>query len=346
MGTKNVPQTLCCALVFLLCFHYVLYGMDGSRSLSTHGVMPQVQPYNYRSFSVGISSSRLENAAANVTALLKEEDTRTVLIMFHALPKCGSRTLLTLAKMGEEFANGLLTVDANLTVLPRDMFYDEDFAREYILRHLERLSKPLFVYTHARFVDLRKSLGKTRYVGLIRDPLSRLVSSYYYRRNRDGTELTEKEKLWRSTLTNLSNKTFDECVQHNGTDCTGPFSMISTIAHFCGPDKRCSTNKTWALGRAKRNVVHYYDVIGIMEDYTSFVQVVEAKFSPAFSGATNNYILLQNQPHGVASMKTQKKVPPSEETQKIMTERMQYDYQFYNFVKDRFYKQKQDLGLG
>lgn len=272
---------------------------------------------------------------------LKQATQRTdTLLMFNALPKCGSRTLLTLVKMNDGYSEGRITVNSNLTNIPRETVFNEESAKNFLSKNLRNIpvTKPSFVYTHARFVDLSEHIGRpVKYISVIREPFSRLVSGYYYRRHRDKTDLTDKEKQWRSTLTDLSIETYDQCVRLNRSECTGKFTAMSTIAHFCGSNPKCSTNVTWALQKAKWNVVHYFDVVGIMEDYTSFVEVAECMFPSLLNGARQKYRGLQKQ---TANMKTQGKVYPSNETRRLMTEKLQPDNDFYNFVKYRFYEQK------
>ncbi|KAJ8020762.1 Heparan sulfate 2-O-sulfotransferase 1 [Holothuria leucospilota] len=218
--------------------------------------------------------------------------------------------------------------------------------RDFLTSYLEKIPKKyIFLYTHARFVDLRKHEWRMRYVSIIRDPLSRLVSRYYYRRNRDGTNLSKGVVQWRNQLKNLSHETFEECVQNSGSDCMTKFLFISTVTHFCGYDSKCSTDENFALRRAKENVVRYFDVVGIMEDYSSFVQVVESLILPTFSGAVNNYARIQQETALVSNMKTHGKILPSKETRQIIMEKLTYDYKFYNFVKTRFNQQKQALGI-
>lgn len=45
------------------------------------------------------------------------------------------------------------------------------------------------------------------------------------------------------------------------------------------------------------------------------------------------------------STKSIKKIPPSPEIQKIMREKLDIEYRFYEFIKDKFEQLKNDLGL-
>ncbi|KAJ8020761.1 Heparan sulfate 2-O-sulfotransferase 1 [Holothuria leucospilota] len=306
------------------------------------------RPKSYPLESSSVFETSLDQRLNSKSIKFLSAERKFDLILFHALPKCGSRTFLTLAEWSEDYRNGLMTIDTSLYTLPAapSNMSREIFMRDFLTRYLEKIPKKyIFLYTHARFVDLRKHEWRMRYVSIIRDPLSRLVSWYYYLRNRDGTNLTRSEMQWRSKLKDLPNETFDQCVQNSGNDCMAKFLSISTTSFFCGYDSKCSADGNFALARAKENVVRHFDVVGIMEDYSSFVQVVESLISPTFSGAVNNYARFQQGTSYVSNMKTQGKILPSKETRQIMIEKLSYDYKFYNFVKTRFYQQKRALGI-
>lgn len=42
---------------------------------------------------------------------------------------------------------------------------------------------------------------------------------------------------------------------------------------------------------------------------------------------------------------TNLKIPPSNETLNILRRNMQYEYEFYEYIKKRLHKQKDELGL-
>lgn len=317
----------------LVIVYFILNELDALPTISSQNPLQHPKHLGPVFLPQNLSSIHSFNSNQPVTNTFDDQIDKSCLI-FNALPKCGSRTLLTLAVMSDGYQRGSLSVDSNLTLLPKDVFYKQEFAKRFLSENLMYLSDPSFVYTHSRFVDVGDSFGKrsVRYLGIIREPLSRLVSTYYYRRNRDQTALTEKERKWRSGLANLSNESFDECVSRNRSECTGHFSGMSIIAHFCGADPKCSTNATWALARAKMNVVRHFEAVGIMEDYSSLVEVVECMFPSHFKGAVKNYRRLKT-----ATMKTKGKVTPSRETEQVMTQKLQYDIKFYNFVYKRFY---------
>ena len=48
---------------------------------------------------------------------------------------------------------------------------------------------------------------------------------------------------------------------------------------------------------------------------------------------------------GMTTTKTVNKKGPSPEVEKIMKEHLELEYDFYFFVKDRFHRQKAELGL-
>ncbi|XP_032679897.1 uronyl 2-sulfotransferase-like [Odontomachus brunneus] len=62
------------------------------------------------------------------------------------------------------------------------------------------------------------------------------------------------------------------------------------IPHFCGQEPRClEQNNTWALARAKANVVRWYPVVGILDYMEESLDAFALEFPYFFKGAARIY---------------------------------------------------------
>ncbi|XP_071829605.1 heparan sulfate 2-O-sulfotransferase 1-like [Apostichopus japonicus] len=254
-------------------------------------------------------------------------------VIFNVLPKSGSRTLYSLAlNVGKRHG-----VDVQNT-----MALTNETKSEKIGRLLEDHSAATFVYSHLHYVDFNSTERNVVYISIVRDPIERLVSLYYYKRYGDSTEPgLFREKMDRL---NLSRDTFDECVKRNG-DCINSNLLEKTISHFCGIDsEKSSATGKYCATEAKRNVRNKYLVVGVMEDYDGFIKVLERLLPDVFQGATDFYNTFKTQ-HYFQIMKTKNKTGPSERVARELRKRMAKEYEFYEYVKREFELLKNKLGI-
>ncbi|CAD6208847.1 GSCOCG00010676001-RA-CDS [Cotesia congregata] len=64
----------------------------------------------------------------------------------------------------------------------------------------------------------------------------------------------------------------------------------SGISYFCGQDSRCLVINKWALEQAKKNVLLWYPVVGILELMEETLKVLTNQFGYFFNGAIDIYI--------------------------------------------------------
>ena len=129
------------------------------------------------------------------------------------------------------------------------------------------------------------------YINLVRAPLDRLVSHYYFLRYGDDVLVNKvRSASWSrhifqtsSSFTLLSawqvrakegdTTTFDACVAAAGPDCD-PRKLWLQVPFFCGSAPQCwDPGSEWALATAKRNLASQYLVVGVTEEMNGFVQV-------------------------------------------------------------------------
>eukprot|EP00118_Oscarella_pearsei_P018539 m.190270 g.190270 ORF g.190270 m.190270 type:complete len:249 (+) comp39431_c0_seq14:107-853(+) len=101
----------------------------------------------------------------------------------------------------------------------------------------------------------------------------------------------------------------------------------------------------WALERAKVNVIEKFLVVGLLEEYEETLKVFERLLPRHFKGIFDLY-KHQGTLNNMTDTATRKKVMPLHRTQKTLRSRMQLDYEFYHFVRNRFHALKRQLGIG
>ncbi|VDM75203.1 unnamed protein product [Strongylus vulgaris] len=191
--------------------------------------------------------------------------------------------------------------------------------------------KPAFYHGHVAFIDFTRFGYKNPiYINIVREPLERLLSHYYFLRFGDNYRVGLK----RSRAGN--NETFDDCVMRSGHDCDMK-QMWLQIPYFCGHHHFCNVvgNKL-ALEQAKRNLINRYLLVGVSEKMRDFIAVLERLLPRFFKGALTHFDgLSENRAH---LRNTKQKFPPNDYTLSMIrrNEVYQMEKEFYDFAKEEF----------
>lgn len=259
-------------------------------------------------------------------------------IIYNRVGKCGSRTMIQLMISLTGKLNYTVIGSTKNNILHLNLREQLEF-----VDYIDHLQSPVIYHHHIHFVDFKR-FGAVQpiYINLIRDPLARLVSSYYFHRFGDHREAqrtwgfkgTEEEK----------NMTFDECVKNEMKECVDPQRILYIIPYFCGHEAFCRRPTELALRQAKINVIRNYLVVGVTEELEDFLFVLEKLLPEFFSGVLNIYRTPDDNLNSkMTSTKTVNKIGPSPEVQQIMKKHLQLEYDFYEFVKERFHRLKAEL---
>lgn len=249
-------------------------------------------------------------------------------VIYNRVPKTGSTTFMGLAYdlCKENKFNVLhLNTSKNNHVLSLDDQY----------RFVSNVTtwkdkKPSLYHGHIAYIDFDKFGVKSKpiFINLVRLPLDRLVSYYYFLRYGDDfrPHVARKRKG--------NNMTFDDCITRGERDCD-PNLLWLQIPFFCGHAFECWVpGNSWALAEAKRNLISNYLLVGTTEHLHDFVAVLEQTLPRFFKGATTLY------EEGSKShlRKTYNKVEPSvESVARIQQSKIwQMEQDFYDFALNQF----------
>lgn len=237
-------------------------------------------------------------------------------LLYNRVPKCGSTTTQVLIKSARKL---------NHFNYDWSRIYDERrislVDQEKWATHVASLPQPFLYDRHVHFVNFTQfKLKMPIYINLLRDPVDRFVSAYYYKREKRRKFYT-KEAYYR---------TVNECIEEEYDECLEKKSFV-TVPFFCGQEGMCQYPTPEALNRAKRNIVKYFAIVGLTEEYSSYLKVLECVFPQYFQGIVNIY---GNSSKAYKVTTHKDKILPH--NRQKMARTLQLEYELYNFVKTRF----------
>ncbi|XP_042696466.2 heparan sulfate 2-O-sulfotransferase 1 isoform X1 [Chrysemys picta bellii] len=190
--------------------------------------------------------------------------------------------------------------------------------------------KPGFYHGHISYLDFAKFGVKKKpiYINVIRDPIERLVSYYYFLRFGDDYRPGLRRRK------QGDKKTFDECVAAGGSDCA-PEKLWLQIPFFCGHSSECwNVGSRWALEQAKYNLINEFFLVGVTEELEDFIMLLEATLPRFFRGATELY---RTGKKSHLRKTTEKKLPTKETIAKLQqSEIWKMENEFYEFALEQF----------
>jgi len=292
-----------------------------------------------------IVDNRIDKAGSTTLTKTPDKIIQSRTIVYNRIDKAGSTTLIkTLDKMS--FRNSFHLIGQG-TPNVRYLFPEQkaQLADMLCASPVESL-----IYTrHLYYTNITMMGCQVTYFNMMRDPLDRFVSRYnYYREvwqgSKDHTNSLKFDHYVKSQGPDRS-ANINDCVlkKHPECDYSGKltrwlkfFRMDSQIPFFCGDSIECRTlGNPKALEQAKKNIEQHFLMVGALESLDKSHFVMECLMPEQMQGLAEMHKKGDLHVHG----EHKKTVPLSEEAGKVMRERLQPEYELYNFVQDRLERQ-------
>ncbi|XP_044914120.1 uronyl 2-sulfotransferase isoform X4 [Felis catus] len=260
-------------------------------------------------------------------------------VVYNRVGKCGSRTVVLLLRiLSEKHGFNLVTSDIhNKTRLTKNEQME-------LIKNISTAEQPYLFTRHVHFLNFSRFGGdQPVYINIIRDPVNRFLSNYFFRRFGDWRG--EQNHMIRTPSMRQEERYLDinECILENYPECSNP-RLFYIIPYFCGQHPRCREPGEWALERAKLNVNENFLLVGILEELEDVLLLLERFLPHYFKGVLSIYKDPEHRKLGNMTV-TVKKTVPSPEAVQILYQRMRYEYEFYHYVKEQFHLLKRKFGL-
>ena len=256
-------------------------------------------------------------------------------VIYYMVPKCGSRTFFYL--MGE-----LKKTNPNLQDVVALTSAETEVRNERtkdVPKFVAEAKKPAFLYVDTHFVNM-KNTRNVMYISIVRDPLERYLSQFSFHIAGDNMTAPQTDREWVKT----KQSALDQCVEQERQICSGRWLGRAMHSRFCGTGIVCYQTCRKNFLQGKRNMLQKYNVVGMLEKFEDFLLVLERLVPSIFEGILDLYRLPATKEF-MAKVKTAEKVKPSEETLQKLKGFLQRDFEFYQAVKTKFHKLKQQLGI-
>ncbi|XP_071518483.1 heparan sulfate 2-O-sulfotransferase 1-like isoform X2 [Panulirus ornatus] len=277
----------------------------------------------------GISSEKKSKGFSRSASNSSVLDLESLIVIYNRVPKTGSTSFIGLA-YDLCSKNKFNVINVNTTKKNPTLSLTDQMRLVYNVSNWEE-KKPGIYHGHLAYLDFNRFGVNVQplYINIIRNPLERLVSHYYFIRYGDDLKQQRVYKKMGDKMT------LDECVALQHPDCSTTHLWMQ-IPFFCGHYAECWVpGSSWALELAKHNLVHNYFLVGVTEELEDFVAMLEYALPRLFKGALDLYV------SGSKShiRKTTKKILPSDETiAKLQSTKVwRLENEFYNFALDHFH---------
>ena len=210
----------------------------------------------------------------------------------------------------------------------------------------EALQKPVMYIRHQYYVNISSQVQSSKNnmpivsLNMLRDPVERFISEYYFIRH--GSEMTQKlEELNKATKvkSRTLNETVDQCVDKRRGECYHDMEQV-LVKFFCGQSVVCleSSDSKTALHKARDHLLHAYQYIGISERYEDSIKLLEATFPAMLKGIYDIYISrFRTKTHNQTARKTE----TSELTKRTLRKMLKNDVDLYEMARFLFHEKFQ-----
>ncbi|XP_076049356.1 uronyl 2-sulfotransferase homolog pip-like [Oratosquilla oratoria] len=180
-------------------------------------------------------------------------------------------------------------------------------------------------------------------VNLIRDPVERFISNFYFMRSDLRWRTNGDLRLDNRPPKSWFEKNLDTCIGLSDPECLPVRGKLRELqlSYFCGHHPGClQVGNHGALQRAKRHVENYYSVVALLEEYLLSFKVLEEYVPRFFANVTS-----EKMSSGTIKKRTTSKAPVSNSTKNLLRNMLKEDVEFYDFARQRLHKQANALGI-
>jgi len=260
------------------------------------------------------------------------------ILVYNRVPKCGSQTLSMLINQLSR-RNGFLSKAVFQVGETPERSPSEQRAFMAELEGYAKDQKVLFT-RHQYFINFDTIGWKDQplYMNLIRDPVDRFVSFYYF--SRYGNKRAQDAGRSKQQVPNdLVNESIDDCITRRRRECIEP--IWHTVPYICGNDKICMKRHEASVQQAKQNIDSKYIVVGILEQLNATLKVLEAILPDFFAGAVAQLDAIRNDTYTV----NKKKLSDAAREYLQQDTSLSLEYDLYNHAKTRLFEQMRRLNI-
>ncbi|CAK8689512.1 heparan sulfate 2-O-sulfotransferase 1-like [Clavelina lepadiformis] len=273
------------------------------------------------------NENHIRSLLSPLHAMRVTDQSNEPLVVYNRVPKTGS-TSFTHQVYALTKENQIYVLHVNISANSLKMALPDQYKMvQNMTSWKER--KPAFYHGHFAYVDFEQfGAREPIYINILREPLDRLISHYYFMRYGDNLRKGLKRKRQGDTTT------FDECVAQKGHSCD-PRELWLQVPLLCGQLAECwKVGSQWALERAKQNLLTRYTLVGLTEKMEEFIVVLEAILPNMFKGISSKYRTGKDS----HVRNTSHKEMPSEETIATMKSTKVYrmEKELYDFAAKQF----------
>ncbi|XP_017072086.2 heparan sulfate 2-O-sulfotransferase pipe isoform X3 [Drosophila eugracilis] len=186
------------------------------------------------------------------------------------------------------------------------------------------------------------------YINLVRDPIERLVSWFYY--VRAPWHFAERREVFGDAIAlpeiDWLKKNFNQCIEERDPECVFEQMEMGNLAdhrrqslYLCGQVTAVCMpfNSHEAMQRAKKNVEEHYAVVGTWEDTNVTLSVLEGYIPRFFAGAKDEYYALRKKLGNVNRNAFRPTL--SDKARVLLSQNLTREIELYQFIRHRLYKQ-------
>eukprot|EP00096_Caligus_rogercresseyi_P011298 TRINITY_DN4404_c0_g1_i1.p1 TRINITY_DN4404_c0_g1~~TRINITY_DN4404_c0_g1_i1.p1 ORF type:complete len:333 (+),score=63.69 TRINITY_DN4404_c0_g1_i1:29-1027(+) len=275
-------------------------------------------------------------------------------VLYNRVPKSGSQTLWKIIDNLAVSHGFNSTIDSPKLKAIRgseNVYFRDSEQMDYIQMWKHEIPKPYVYNKHFLFVNF-EDFGEVNpiYINLVRHPVDRIISWYYYIRNPSYQFVANDEPIEFDALKSGGKaigslkRSFEDCVRKGIPECTyvkGQYvlgghnggSHHSQISFFCGMHPDCHIFESIkAYDRAVENVEKYFAVVGVSEEFKKSLKILEAYVPRFFDKIDDVY------KNGKINVNRFKPLV-EQEVWDTLTRNFTLEIKFYEYCKDRLNKQ-------